>query len=394
MLAVMHATLAPPVAVMRARAGPARLAYLDRLKVLLVGVIVAVHGVAGYTQVEGAWPYQPFHETEISDAANLAFMIVVLPGVLAAMGLFFLLSGLVTPGPLARKGPARFARDRLVRLGVPLAVWTLGIWPALVYAANRAVGVEAGYWKVFMGAEPFLDTGPMWFVAVLLAYSLAYAAWRALEAATARPAAPVTARTLLRLAAAISAATVLIRPVFEFDGHQPGEIQLWQWPQYLGMFWLGIAIARGGRRRIGDGLRRLAGRMTLAALAGLGLLLGAVALAGIEPEDAFGERGLHWAPLWLAALEGPLAAGFGVWALGTAQRVLDGPPGRLARAAARSAFAAFILQGPVLIGLALALRPLDLAAEAKAPAVALAGVALSFGLAWLLVSRTPLRRLL
>ena len=46
--------------------------------------------------------------------------MLVIPGVLFAMGLFFLISGLVTLGSLARKGPKDFARDRLVRLGVPL----------------------------------------------------------------------------------------------------------------------------------------------------------------------------------------------------------------------------------------------------------------------------------
>jgi hypothetical protein len=60
----------------------------------------------------------------------------------------------------------------------------------------------------------------------------------------------------------------------------------------------------------------------------------------------------------------------------------------------RSAYGAFILQGPVLIGVALALRPVDVPAEVKALAVACAGVAVSFAVAWLLVSRTRLGRIL
>jgi hypothetical protein len=40
------------------------------------------------------------------------------------------------------------------------------------------------------------------------------------------------------------------------------------------------------------------------------------------------------------------------------------------------------------------LRPIDLPAEAKALVVASAGVAGSFALAWMLVHRTPLRRVL
>jgi hypothetical protein len=48
----------------------------------------------------------------------------------------------------------------------------------------------------------------------------------------------------------------------------------------------------------------------------------------------------------------------------------------------------------VLIALALALRPLVMPAEVKALAVAVAGVGGSFGLAWLLVTRTRLGRIL
>jgi hypothetical protein len=55
---------------------------------------------------------------------------------------------------------------------------------------------------------------------------------------------------------------------------------------------------------------------------------------------------------------------------------------------------AFVVQGPVLIALALVLRPLALPAEVKALAVAAAGVGASFALAWLLVTRTRLGRIL
>jgi hypothetical protein len=55
----------------------------------------------------------------------------------------------------------------------------------------------------------------------------------------------------------------------------------------------------------------------------------------------------------------------------------------------RASFGAFILQTPVLIGLASALRPVDLPAEVKALLVATAGVVLSFTLARLLILRVP-----
>ncbi|HEX6651237.1 MAG TPA: hypothetical protein VF072_00720 [Thermoleophilaceae bacterium] len=116
-------------------------------------------------------------------------------------------------------------------------------------------------------------------------------------------------------------------------------------------------------------------------------ILGAtMAATGVDGEVLFDLR-LHWAPLTLAAIEGPLAVGASVWLLGLAQRRLD-RVGGLRRALARSAYAAFLLQGVVLIGLMIALRPLGVPAEIEALAVAGLGVAGSFGLAWVLVTRS------
>jgi hypothetical protein len=49
-----------------------------------------------------------------------------------------------------------------------------------------------------------------------------------------------------------------------------------------------------------------------------------------------------------------------------------------------------MLQGPVLLGCALALRSVPLPAEVKALLVGTAAVAGSFALAWLLIRRVPL----
>lgn len=37
-----------------------------------------------------------------------------------SMGLFFLISGYFTPSSYERKGSGRFAKDRLLRLGIPI----------------------------------------------------------------------------------------------------------------------------------------------------------------------------------------------------------------------------------------------------------------------------------
>lgn len=108
----------PEGALVETRPSAARVAYLDNVKLLLVAVIIAGHGALAYSTLESAWPYQDIQEVQLGTAADLVLLMAVIPAALFAMGLFFLISGLVTPRSLARKGPTTFARDRLIRLGV------------------------------------------------------------------------------------------------------------------------------------------------------------------------------------------------------------------------------------------------------------------------------------
>ena len=215
-----------------------RVAYLDNLKVLLVAAIIAGHSFLGYSGFKGAWPYQNVREVGLGAVSQAILAIPVLPAVLFAMGLFFLISGLVTPGSVARKGPSRFTRERVVRLGIPLAIWTLGIWTALLFAIHREAHHDWTFWYALLHRHPFLEPGPMWFVEVLLIYSLGYAAWRQWRlqhaspfATDARPSADGRAalqgRTLVLLAAGISLATMLVRPAFPFLSEQIGQLKLW-----------------------------------------------------------------------------------------------------------------------------------------------------------------------
>jgi surface polysaccharide O-acyltransferase-like enzyme len=389
------------------RSGPAdtrtrgRVAYLDNLKLLLVAVIIAGHGALAYGDLESAWPYQDIQEVQLAGVANVMLSAVVIPVALFAMGLFFLISGLVTPGSVSRKGPRSFARDRLVRLGVPLVLWTLLLWPAAIWGAHLAAGDTHSVWWPITHADPALDAGPMWFVEVLLVYSLAYAAWRYWRNAEGRHptvvsnrSAPLSGRTLVALAAVISVATVLVRLAFPAASGQIGQSHLWQWPQFVVMFGLGIVAAqRGWLDPVSDRIRRGCGFAALGGVVAFGALGATMAATGVDGDALFDLR-LHWAPLTLAALEGPLAVGASIWLLGLAQRRLNRRPGPLGRALARSAYGAFLLQGLVLIGLMIAMRPVGVPAEIKSLTVACLGVAGSFALSWLLVSRTPLGRAL
>ena len=97
-----------------------RVAYLDNLKLLLVAVIIAGHGALAYSTLESAWPYQDIQEVRLGPVSDLVLVMVVIPCALFAMGLFFLISGLVTYGSMSRKG-AEGLRARPPRPARPAA---------------------------------------------------------------------------------------------------------------------------------------------------------------------------------------------------------------------------------------------------------------------------------
>jgi hypothetical protein len=372
---------------------PGRVQYLDDLKTIFVAGVIAFHAVVSYATV-GSWPYQDVQESQLSAPSEAVVVVIFGTPAFFLMGVFFLLSGLVGPGAVDRKGIARFVRDRLLRLGLPVVVMTVLVWPLLIAGLHRATDdPSATYVSALVQATPLLDNGPLWFIEVLLIFSLAYAAWRWLRPLDGSPDG-VSGRTLVRLGAGIAAMTFAVRVAFAVDTPQIANLHLWQWPQCLGLFALGIAAARGGwLAEVPSVMRHRAGVVALGVLPILPILAAVAAAAG-HPLD--GDRlggGLRWEAALTAAVEGALVVSTAVWILGFAQR----HPlrrSRLGDAAARAAYGAFLVQGPILIALALLLRPVAVPAEIKATLLATFGVVGSFASAWYVVARTPLGRLL
>jgi hypothetical protein len=371
--------------------------YLDNLKVALIAVIILGHGIVSYSSLE-MWAYTDARETTLSPVTDAVLLGVVMPFGLFMIPLLFLIAGLLTPPSLERKGIGAFARDRALRLGVPLAVFALVVWPALLYALYRPLGNAGGsYWSELVGtAEESLDTGYLWFVADLLIFSLAYAGWRRLRQGRAPRlrGGEIRVGHLFAVAGAVAAATFLVRQVFPFDSQRYVDLNLYQWPECVALFALGIVAARNDwLEAIPAPMYRQSRAVTLAvAAATAGFVAYGVVTGGVGEGD-IGDQvwagGWRWEALGFAFLESMLAVFGSVWLLGVAQRHLDGERRWASPAVRRSAYGAFILQGLVLISLAVALRPLALPAEVKALIVAGGGVAGSYALAWFLLSRVP-----
>jgi hypothetical protein len=167
-----------------ARATTSRDVALDYLRALVTSLVVAVHSVAAYALAIPA--SHPRHSwlagAPIADSHRM-------PGVDLFlhfndnyfMSLMFLLSGLFVWPSLARKGSAIFLRDRVLRLGVPFLFAAL-LMPLAYYASYRAHVIDPSFeafWREWLSLG-FWPSGPLWFVALLLAYdALAAAVHRA-----------------------------------------------------------------------------------------------------------------------------------------------------------------------------------------------------------------------
>lgn len=388
---VVGPPIGSPAASIRPAARASRLAYLDNLKTLLIGGIIAAHALMGYAGF-GSWTYQDIQEVTLSPVVETVFVVALMSlGALFLMALFFLISGLLTEDSLGRKGPSRFVSDRLLRLGIPFVAYTLLVWPLVEYAVLGPFQ-HRGFWTSVTDADPVLDNGPMWFVGVLLFFSLGLVTLRRLLPPPASTGRELRWRRLVLLWVVVGSSTFLVRLAFPADSSQPLNLHLWGWPEYVALFVLGVVAARRGwLRPVPYGLARRCGIATIVAMLATAAIVLSAEPLGLTEDAYFG--GWRLTAFLAAMVEGVIAVSAPVWVLAFAQRHLNGT-GRLRRAAARSSYAAFMLQGPVLVALALALRPIDVVGDVKALLVATLGIVGSFVLAWPLVTKTPLRRFL
>ena len=154
----------------------ARLSYLDTLRAILISLVIALHTAIAYG-AEGSWTYIDPAKSEIAGFL-LTFVTTIVQSF--SLGLYFFLSGYFTPGSYDRKGSLQFWKDRLLRLGIPLLVYTFALSRIPTYFAGVAYGqVTTSFWDYarltfITGA----DEGPTWFIFALLLFLVGYTLWR------------------------------------------------------------------------------------------------------------------------------------------------------------------------------------------------------------------------
>jgi hypothetical protein len=365
-------------------AAPRRHAWVDNLRVTIIVGVIGAHVSLIYA-LDVGWYYE---ERTASAVAEAVLAGAFAPGLLFGMGLLFFVAGLFTPPALAAKGPRRFVVDRLWRLGIPVVAYLFVVNPAMNFVGDHAMGRGEGvadYFRRSYGND--IEFGVAWFIAALLVFSLAWAAWRSRHPARVEDPMPLRRRDLVRAVVFIATASFVVRAVWPFLAtDEMSGSNLWEYPQMSTMFVLG-ALAEERRWLIDGlsaGLRRTCGRAAV-----LGTAAAAIVAVGItitdEPDPFLG--GLRVEATLIPVVEAAIAVGMSLWATDWFRRRWN-LTSATARVAGRASFAAYLVHAPITVALAVALRDVGVPAEIKFLSVFALAVVASFALGWL-ATRSP-----
>jgi len=315
------------------------------------------------------------------------------------MGLFFLVAGYFTPGSYDRKGMKWFLKDRLLRMGIPMLCYDLLIGPAIAYPL-----IKSGAWNSSGGYSGYLGryysgfhigTGPLWFVEALLIFAVFYVLWRALVKKADAPAqrdgkVPGNAMVVL-LILFLGIVSFIVRIWLPVGwAFRPLNLQFPFFPQYICMFILGIiAYRRNWLTRIPDSMGRL--WLVIAAISILFVfpilsIAGGVASGDISKFAG----GFHWQCLGYAIWEQLTGVALIVALLVLFRRRFNHQK-PLTKAMSDSAYTAYIIHGPLIILVALAMKSITLYPLLKFALVSAISVSLCFAIANV-IRKLPLAR--
>lgn len=225
-----------------------RLVYVDNLRIFLI-ILVVLHHLAITYGAPGSWYYK-----EVKEPGMLSFVLLTL--FVAAnqsffMALFFFIAAFFIPPSYKKKGAAHFAAGRLKRLGIPLAIYFFVINPMLVFFLHRVIRQRAvpvsEYLNSYLHDGTGMGTGPLWFVAALLVFTLCYILLGK-TGLMRMPALHFPGRGRILLTAFIlGIVTFLIRLVYPVGmSIDPAGFQPAHFAQYIFLFIMGI-VARENR---------------------------------------------------------------------------------------------------------------------------------------------------
>jgi hypothetical protein len=379
-----------PGAAIWAPAPRARLLFVDNIRWCMILLVLSMHA---------ADTYSPFGNWYYVDRQAAGFRTALFFGIYQSflqaffMAVLFFIAGYFAAASFDRKGFSTFARNRWFRLGLPTLLYMFVIGPLTQYFLSRTWG-HGGFghqWLTHLGDGEWLsETGPMWFCAVLLLFSLLYglirrSGWQ--ERAVA-PRGPTVAVFVAVMAAATFAVRIVIESGASVLNVHPGDL-----PQYLLMF---VAGAHGYR---GNWMMGLAERSCF-RWGGLALAISVPLFAvlvvfggGLEGDTSLYAGGFNSVSAAKCLWEALVCASMSLLMLAVYRRHFDAQ-GPFAKWLSDNAFGVYLIHPPILIGCAILLHALPLGAIAKALLLTMLAAIGSFAVSAFILRKSPLRAII
>lgn len=148
-----------------------RLLYIDNLRAIIIIIVVMVHTAVTYSGI-GMWYYVENKDIDIASTIFFGSFLCVAQSF--DMSFLFMLAGYFIPFSFDVKGPDRFIKNRLFRLGIPLLFYIILIHPFAVKLAYPNVEIIDFFINGIKSMSFFSWSGPLWFVFLLLLFTIIY----------------------------------------------------------------------------------------------------------------------------------------------------------------------------------------------------------------------------
>ncbi len=369
-----------------ARATTRRRVELDAIRTALVLGLVLFHSALVFDT------HDDFYIK--NDATAELTGLLAGPIIVWAMPLLFAIAGIAARHSLRRRTAGAFVRERLLRLGLPLLVITVLVTPIPQWI--RALQTEPGLgyleflprffdvrvtWEAmpFVLAGEWFEYGHLWFVVLLLVWSLLLALLvRVVSAGARNRIAAALRRTVLRRPVALLAPAVLLALVVAWLPVEQGYAAWNRWA-YLAFFLLGFALLGDDATR--DAQRRIAPTAALVAVGvfavgGATFVLGGETALFVEQTPvAILFRALYAITGWCSVLA--IIGGLDGWA---ERRRRAGHAGaswgaRILAVLGPLSMAIYVVHQPIVVAIAHVVVPLEIPAPAKFGVIVVASFA-------------------
>jgi glucans biosynthesis protein C len=378
---------------------PKRIVYIDNIRTVLIGMVILVHVSVTYGPV-GFWYY--YERTGLPSTYILGFFSSFCQAFL--IGILFMISAYFILPSYRKKGAGRFINDRLKRLGIPLLFYILFIGPLLLYIHKISVtGERSGFFIFYHGSvikNMILETGPLWFVQVLLLFTFTFALMLEIIRRIKKTESIYRKRDLKFpenyklwiFILVLSTTTFLVRLKWPI-GTAVGNLQISFSPQYIFMFVAGIFVYK--YKWLEKINRQKA--MLWSAVSVISVLAWPVIIycskAFPAADITILAGGLHWQAFLYGLWESILCVGMTITIIYFFREKLD-YQNRFLRYLSESSYAAFLIHPLIIVPLSFSLVTFELHPLIKFLIVICTGVPLSFMAGIMLKRIFPLKKIL